>query len=115
MPDWPIKIVKQSNGKTVFVPVQPNAKPGDPLIAQQYDNVYWSNTTDKTHTITVLNGTDSVTLPAIPAGESSIYYNITQPDSQPSSWIITYSCTKHPTEKGTINASVIPVTTIPPS
>ena len=71
MQEWSIKIVKQANGKTVFVPDVTGAKPGDPLQAHQDDLVSWNNTTKTKHQIQMSNGTDTFTTDPIPAGQPS--------------------------------------------
>lgn len=46
--DWSIMIVS-SEGRTQFQPDVPNARPGDPLQAQNGDLISWNNRTARAH------------------------------------------------------------------
>lgn len=110
MPDWSIKIVKQTNGKTVFVPDLKGAKPGDPLTVWVDDLVSWNNTTNDTHQITASNGTDSFTTDEIQAGyPSTPLYDVAPPSGKnpPTTWTVNYSCVLHPKETGKIIATPV--------
>lgn len=115
MPDWSIKIVPSDSGVgAAFVPDLNEAQQGDPLLAQQFDLVSWNNTTNDTHQIGLpndpLSGLAVFETEPIPAGRSSSpLYNVAQPNVSPSppAWTITYYCLLHPSEKGTISATVI--------
>lgn len=132
MPDWSIKIVTNSSGKAAFVPDLKGAKPGSPLKAQQDDLVTWNNTTTQTHqpwptdanykplpASQVTRGSALYMSDPIPPGQSSRPdYDVAQPSTTPApqKWTVYYYCKKHPgetTERGTIQATVIPTTVIP--
>ena len=123
MPDWSIKIVSTGSGaEAAFVPDLQGAKPGDPLQAWQDDLVTWNNTTHATHQpwptdasytplpdSQVPRGSADYLSDTIPAGESSRpSYDVAQPTGNPQSWTVYYCCKLHPTERGTIVATVIP-------
>jgi hypothetical protein len=131
MPDWSIKIVQAGGGAT-FVPDLYDAKPGDPLQAQQDDLVTWNNTTNDPHQPWPSDANynplpDSQVLPRggpnylsdeiPPQGSSRPSYDVAQPaavppsTTGPSTWTVYYCCKIHPTaasERGTIVGTVPP-------
>jgi hypothetical protein len=135
MPDWSIKIVTGKDGKTRFAPDQIGVKPGGALQAYQDDLVSWNNTTDQKHqpwptdanykplpSTQVKRGNALYMSDPIPANQSSRpIYDVAQPtvakgQTPPTQWTVYYYCKTHPneqSERGTINAKVVPVVNIP--
>ena len=109
MQDWKIEIIKQKDGTIQFVPNQPNAKPGSPLLAQLDDNVHWFNSTGETLEIVLNNGTDTVKLPGVPPNQPSQAYDVAQPSNGATSWTVTYFCPQYPNQKGTMLATATPI------
>lgn len=115
MADWSIKIV-EIDGVASFVTDFPDSQQGDPLQAMQGDLVSWNNTTENVHqpweTDSNYNPKTSSTLSNIIApGQSSNWYNCSQPTTKPRIWTVYYYCSQHPSnqqERGTIEVAVPP-------
>ena len=125
MPDWSIKIVPSGTGaEAAFVPDLQDAKPGDPLLAQQDDLVTWNNTTNDSHQPwpatsdykplpdeDVPRGSATYLSDVIPPGSSSRpSYDVAAPGNWPvaTKWTAYYVCKLHPevkSERGTIEGT----------
>jgi hypothetical protein len=129
MADWSIRIVRASSGGgAAFVPDLSGYGPGDALPAQQDDLVTWGNETDETHqpwptdcnyvplseAEVLPRGSANYLSDPIPPQESSRpSYDVSQPATNPNAWTVYYFCKLHPdieTERGTIEATVVPTT-----
>lgn len=120
MPDWSIKIVSSDSGEASFVVDFPGYEQGQPLQAQQDDNVTWYNQTNDVHqpwqTDAGYNPNDVSSLSdPIPAGQPSNNYDCAQPDGSTQSWTIYYYCNRHPDnpkERGSINVTALPTNSV---
>lgn len=103
MSQWSITIVQLSTSSVAFQPDLPGAQPGQPLGVIGGDLITWNNTTNNPHLLQRTNvpaGTSTFLTNQIPAGQVSdpIY-------QAPSSGTVTYVCTLHSGESGSIVVS----------
>ena len=91
---WSI-IIEEVGGKVVFRPDLPGAQAGQPLGANNGDNVTWNNRTDEFHHPVATEPAGEFLTDDIPAGEvSSPIFNISKS--------VTYKCAHHEGEVGSI-------------
>jgi plastocyanin len=120
MADWLINIVTGASGDAEFVVAFPGATQGQPLEADQDDEVTWSNETDDEHqpwqTDQNYNPVAASDLSdPIPAGQPSDNYACVQPSGNPPQWTVYYYCKLHPNnakERGSIQVAALPQNTI---
>jgi FtsP/CotA-like multicopper oxidase with cupredoxin domain/plastocyanin len=106
MPDFSIKIVPVKPGVAGFQPDLPGLNPGDPLNVAPSSLVSWTNQTNDTHQVAFDDGsyTSNEILPALSSQTDYV--------APSSSGSISYHCTKHKGETGSI--VVKPVVPMPP-
>jgi plastocyanin len=93
-------IIKVQDGKVVFQPDRPRAKPGDPLQVFPGDFVVWNNRTDDAHHPVAIDPPGLFLTEEIPPRQpSDPKFNVTKPSGTK----ITYKCSLHPDEAGTID------------
>jgi FtsP/CotA-like multicopper oxidase with cupredoxin domain len=105
MADFSIKIVSAGGGLAGFQPDLPGKNIGDPLSVPPNSIVSWNNQTDDTHQVEMIDGsyTSNEILPKYTSRTDYI---------TPASGSISYQCTKHEGETGSI--IVQPVVPMPP-
>jgi hypothetical protein len=120
MADWLVNIVSSKTGEAEFIVGFPGAQQGQPLQADQDDNVSWYNQTNDVHQPWQTNSSyqplnQSNLSDAIPAGQPSDFYDCAQPGGNPQSWTIYYYCKQHPNnpkERGSIIVSALPTNSV---
>ncbi len=108
MPDFSIKIVPAGSGLAGFQPDLPGSKVGDPLSVAPNSIVSWDNQTKDTHQIAMADGsyTSNEILPQLTSKTDYV---------TPASGSISYQCTKHKGETGSIVVqAVVPMKPITP-
>ena len=95
MPDFSIKIVPAAGGLAGFQPDLPGSKAGDPLFVAPSSRVSWDNQTTGTHQVAMSDGsyTSNEILPQYTSQTDYI---------TPASGSVSYVCTKHKGETGSI-------------
>jgi len=95
MPDFSIKIVPTNSGLAGFQPDLPGAKVGDPLSVAPGSRVSWDNQSKHTHQVAINDGsyTSNEILPQYTSDTDYI---------TPDSGSVSYHCTKHAGESGSI-------------
>jgi FtsP/CotA-like multicopper oxidase with cupredoxin domain len=95
MPDFSIKIVPAGVGLAGFQPDLPGSKVGDPLSVAPNSRVSWDNQTNATHQVAMADGsyTSNEILPQYTSKTEYI---------TPASGSISYKCTRHKGETGSI-------------
>jgi FtsP/CotA-like multicopper oxidase with cupredoxin domain/plastocyanin len=107
MPDFSIKIVSAGSGLAGFQPDLPGSKVGDPLSVAPNSIISWDNQTSDTHQVATSDGYTSNEI--LPQYTSQTDY-IT-----PATGSISYQCTKHKGETGSIVVqAVVPMPPITP-
>ncbi|MDX6385157.1 MAG: hypothetical protein QOK48_2730 [Blastocatellia bacterium] len=94
MPDFSIKIVPASGGLAGFQPDLPGSKVGDPLSVAPNSIVSWDNQSNATHQVATSDGYTSNEI--LPQYTSQTDY------VAPASGTVSYKCTKHTGETGSI-------------
>lgn len=104
MPDFSIKIVPVGTGQAGFQPDLPGSKAGDPLSVAPNSIVSWDNQSNDTHQVATSDGYTSNEI--LPQYTSQTDY------VTPASGSVSYQCTKHKGETGSIVVQA--VTPMPP-
>jgi len=96
MPDFSIKIVRVGKGGAGFQPDLPGVQPGDPLYVAPNSLISWNNQTNRTHQVAFDDGsyTSNEILPALSSQTDYV--------APAASGSVSYHCTKHQGETGTI-------------
>ena len=109
MPDFSIKIVSTDSGLAGFQPDLPGSNVGDPLSVAPGSRVSWDNQSNDTHQVALADGSYTSN-EILPQYQSQTDY-IT-----PDSGSVTYQCTKHEGETGSIVVqAVVPMDPITPN
>ena len=95
MPTWPVNIT--GNPETFVAVLQdPKTVPVNTVYAAARDVVFWNNTTNETHQISLLLATSDQGV-VTPGNQSDAFFVVGNPGDK-----IPYNCLKHPECKGTI-------------